>query len=178
MRGMALKVAPLCSLLFAGLIWGLLPAIVIYLAIRAACLWERSRRNEQPFSRKRMVIESLAFLLGGVSLATTNPMWFQLEITLLAILALAASIVSGEPFLSGIEPFPPASLIGEKPAGVMRNIFILGLIAAPIVNLWMTLQASETLWLLFRTLGPFLWVAGFTALMALILEKKAKQETS
>lgn len=172
--GMVLKIAPLFSLLIAGLAYGLLAAIPIYLLIRVACFWAQLQRKEQTMSRQRAVKEAFGFLLGGISLATLDPVWFKLEITLISVLALAAWIVSGRPLLADIEPFPPASVIGETAAGVMKNIFLFGLAGVPVINLWLALQFSETAWLLFRTLGFFVWIAGFAMLGTWLAAKKAE----
>ncbi len=172
--GMVLKIAPVLSLLLAGLILGLLPAIPVYLVIRLACRWGQLKREAASMSRVRLVAELFAYLLGGISLATRDPIWFKLEITLIAILALAALIVSGRSFLADIEPFPPANLIGAAPASMMRYIFISGLVVAPIVNLWLALQLSDTAWLLFRTLVFFLWIAAFAALGMWFITRKTE----
>jgi intracellular septation protein A len=176
--GMLLKIAPLFSLLFAGLAFGLLPAIPIYLIVRGACRWSQVKRKEVSPSRKRMAMEAFVFLLGGISLATWDPLWFKLEVSLIAILGLVAWVKAGSSFLADVEPFPPANLIGETPAGAMKNIFIASLVVAPVVNLLLALQFSETTWLLFRTLGFFLWILAFTSLGMWFITRKAEQEST
>ncbi|WP_119390325.1 hypothetical protein [Taklimakanibacter lacteus] len=176
--GMILKTAPLLSLLLASLRIGLLAAIPIYLGIRLVCLYGQVKREDVTMSRKRVAVELVAFLLGGISLATWDPIWFKLEITLIAVLAGAAWIASGLSPLADTEPFPPASIIGEKPARAMRYFFIASLAGAPVLNLWLALQSSDTTWLLFRTVIFFLWIATFAMLGTWLAARRAEQTAS
>ena len=172
---MLLKIAPLFSLLLAGLIFGLLPAIPIYMIVRLACLYGQMKRKEIATARKRVAIELIALLLGCISLATWDPIWFKLEITLIAILGVGAWILSGQSPIADSEPFPPASVIGDKPAQAMHRLFVASLVCAPVLNLWLALQSSDTVWLLFRTVIFFLWIAAFAILGTWLAARKAEQ---
>jgi len=57
----------------------------------------------------------------------------------------------------------------------MHRLFIASLVCAPVLNLWLALQSSDTVWLLFRTVIFFLWIAAFAILGTWLAARKAEQ---
>jgi hypothetical protein len=118
-----------------------------------------------------------ALLLGGASLATHDPVWFQLEISIIAAIVLVKWAWSGRSPLTetDLSPFQ-ANVVGEYPSRLMTIVFVASLAVIPVANLFFALQFSETLWLLFRTLAFSVWLAGFAIVATWLAGRKAERE--
>lgn len=146
------------TLLLVGLLAGILWAIPFYLVVRLACFIARMKRNGETPSWKQWPKLS-PLLFGSASLATQEPIWFQLQITVVLAIAPVAWLL-GRVRLDELEfPFGE-DLIGRVPNRFMKAVFIAGFVIIPAANLWLALYASETTWLLFRTLGLFAGAMG------------------
>jgi hypothetical protein len=163
------------TLLAFGLLVGILWAIPIYLLVRLACAMRQLKRKGKSLSRKQWPKLS-PFLLGTASLATQNPIWFQLELTFILAVAPVAWLL-GRVRLDELE-FPSGKdLIGRVPSRFMNSVFIAGFVIIPAANLWLALYASETAWLLFRTLGLFAGAAGMGVLGTWLAARHAERNT-
>lgn len=161
--GGILRLAPLLTLLIVGLAEGLLIAIPVYLMVRMICVpWRLWRKGESP-SRKQLV-ELPGLLLGATSLATANPLWFQMEIPVVLVLAVIRWGMKRKPLYTEIDlPFGP-ELVGDGPSRLLMTLLITGPFVIAFVLLWLALDPAPTAWLLVRTLSFPLGLAALSAL--------------
>lgn len=160
--GGAIRIVPPAVLLASGLTVGLLTAIPIYLMVRLACgRWRLWRKNET-VSRKQLA-ELPAFLLGGASLATQNPLWFQLEIPILSVIFLLRGMVDRKPIFADTDLPLQAEIVGDGPSRLLKALLLSGFLL-PAVLLWLAFHASPTPWLLVRTLAVPLGLVAFSLL--------------
>ncbi len=161
--GGILHLAPPATLLIVGLAEGLLIAIPIYLMVRVtSVLWKLWRKGEG-LSRKQLV-ELPGLFLGGVSLATENPLWFQVEIPIvLALVTVRWGITRKPLFIDADVPFG-TKLVGEGPSRLLMSLFITGPFVIAFILLWLTFDAAPTAWLLVRTLSFPLGLAALSTL--------------
>lgn len=161
--GGILKLAPLATLLIVGLAEGLLVAIPVYLTVRVICvLWTLWRKGKSLSSKS--LVELPGFFLGGASVVTENPLWFQLEIPAILVLALARWRMIRKPLFADDDlPFGP-KLVGEGPSRLLMALFLTGPFIIALTLIWLALIAAPTSWLLVRTLSFPLGLAALSAL--------------
>lgn len=172
--GGILHLAPITTLLVVGLAEGLLIAIPIYLMVRMLCVLWKLRRQGKSLSRKQLV-ELPGLLLGGASMATENPLWFQMEIPLVLVLAVARWGVTRKPLFADANlPFG-AKLVGEAPSRMLMTLFMAGPFVIALILLWLALDVAPTAWLLVRTLSFPLGLAALSALGTWYAARHAKE---
>lgn len=161
--GGILHIAPLAILLIVGLAEGLLIAVPVYLMVRVICVLCKLWRKREGLSRKQLV-ELPGLALGGTSLATTNPLWFQLEIPIVLLLAVARWGITRKPLFADADlPFGP-ELVGEGPSRLLMTLLITGPFVVAFILLWLTFDDAPMAWLLVRTLSFPLGLAALSAL--------------
>lgn len=150
--GGVLRLAPSFTLLVIGLSAGLLLAIPIYLVVRFACIWGQLKRKGEHPSWKQWPDLS-ALLLGGASLATQNPIWFQLEVPVNFLITLSVWVIFGRSPFADVKFPADAGLIGERPHRFLKVFVITSIMIIPVINLWLSLYVSQDARLLFRSLS-------------------------
>jgi hypothetical protein len=154
-------------LLIAGLAAGILWAIPLYLAVVVASAY-LLRTHEHLSCKTSAVLCVIA--LGIISIATQDPLWFQLELTARPIAALVSGVWSGK----------SAAKKAAFPIDVraLKICLYVGAVLISVVNLWLALGESANTWLMFRTLVQPVWFLGLSIAGMRLAMRKAREEST
>jgi len=169
-----LRILPSVTLLVTGLWLGILWPIPLYLVVLIICAVLHKNRQDEHLQRNPLAIVS-SVTLGVISLATQNPIWFQLELTFRPVVLIAVALL-GRSSMEEIRFPVDASLVGETPLRVLKVYFYMGLVLIPIVNLLFAVRAPMNGWLLFRTLVHPIWLIGMSVTATWLAAQKAERE--
>jgi len=166
--GPLLLIVPSLVLLVVGLTVGILLAIVGYLLARiivSTLRWKHYAKRA-PWKERR---NYLVLALGGVSLFTRDPLWFQLELTLtFVIIAMGLTVLllrRRANAFSDLGIFDP-EIVGRFHSTAFKVFFLAGLVLLSMANLWFALYQTDHAWLVFRSLAPATWFVCFTTFTA------------